>query len=457
MNIDKVHEHIDACRERDLEVWKDLIRIPSVAAKNIGVKECCDALVDLLSGLGIKTQVFPTKGSPIVFGELSCGKPDAKTIMFYGHYDVQPPDPLDQWNTPPFEPTIVNGRMYGRGSGDNKGQFLAHILAVRSYLQSGEGLPVNVKFFLEGEEENGSKNVLDFIVPYKDLLKCDLVYNADGGMQPDGRPYIQFGVRGMLQATLELTTATRDNHSGLKGGCIPSAAWEMVKFLNTLIDSDGNCAIEGFYDAVVPPTEYEMELIDQLDFDKEAQMEVTGAKEINLDKKDYFLNMMFRPTFNINGLSSGYTGPGYRTIVTGSAVAKLDFRLVDAQDPLDIAEKLMRHVQKYRPDIKVTIGSQLLPSKTRPDLPESQAVIRAVERGYGKKAVVMPSTGATNPEYVFTKIAGLASVCVPYANADEQNHAPNENMDVELFYKGIHVSAEVIKEIGMLSSAGEAE
>lgn len=450
MNIQKVHDFIDAERDYALETWKSLVRIPSVAAKNMGVEECCTALVKLLTEIGVKTEVYPTKGSPVVFGELSCGKADAKTIMFYGHYDVQPPEPLEEWKTPPFEPTEVDGRLYGRGTGDNKGQFLAHIMALRSYLKTGTELPVNIKFFLEGEEENGSKNILDFIVPHKDLLKCDLVYNADGGMQPDGRPYIQFGVRGMLQATLELTTATHDNHSGLKGGTIPSAAWEMVKFLNTLIDENGNCAIEGFYDDVVAPTPYDMHLIDLLDFDKEAQKAVTGAKEIYLSKEDFFLNMMFRPTFNINGLSSGYTGPGYRTIVPGSAIAKLDFRLVEAQDPDDICKKLIAHVNKYCPDMKVTIGSHLLPSKTRPDLPESQAVVRAVERAYGKQAVVMSSTGATNPEYVFTKIAGLASVCVPYANADECNHAPNENMDIELFYKGIHASAEVIKEIGML-------
>lgn len=451
MNIDKVHTHIDSCREQDLETLKSLVRIPSVAAKNMGVDECCEVLVKMLTDLGVKTQVFPTNGAPVVFGELPCGKPDAKTIMFYGHYDVQPPEPMDEWKTPPFEPTEVNGRLYGRGTADNKGQFLAHILALRSYLASGTELPVNIKFFLEGEEENGSKNILDFINPHKDLLKCDMVYNSDGGMQPDGRPSIQFGMRGMFQATLELTTASHDNHSGHAGGVIANAAWEMVKFLNTMIDGDGNCTIEGFYDDVVPPTEYEKQLIDQLEFDREARKAVTGAKEITLDKEDVHMNTMFRPTFNINGLGSGYTGPGYRTIVPGSAVVKIDCRLVEAQDPEDIRKKLMAHIQKHCPDIKVTLGSQLFPSRTRPDLPASQAVIRAVARGYGKEPVIMPCVGASNPEYVFTKIAGLPSVTVPYANADERNHAPNENMDIELFYKGIHVSAEVIKEIGMLS------
>lgn len=450
MDIQSVHDFIEEERAYALETWKNLVRIPSVAAKNMGVEECCGALVKMLEELGVKTQVLPTKGSPVVFGELPCSKPNAKTIMFYGHYDVQPPDPLEEWNTQPFEPTEVDGRLYGRGTADNKGQFLAHILALRAYLRTNTELPVNVKFFLEGEEENGSKNILDCIVPHKDLLKCDLVYNADGGLQPDGRPYIQFGVRGMLQATLELTTATRDNHSGKSGGTIPSAAWEMVKFLNTLIDENGNCAIKGFYDDVVPPTAYDMHLIDLLDFNKEEQKAVTGAKEIKLNKNDFFLNMMFRPTFNINGLNSGYTGVGYRTIVPGYAIAKLDFRLVEAQDPEDICKKLMAHVNKHCPDMKVTIGSHLLPSKTPPDLPVSQAVIRAVGRAYRKQPVVMSSTGATNPEYVFTKIAGLSSVCVPYANADECNHAPNENMDIELFFKGIHASAEVMKEIGML-------
>ena len=450
MNIDKVHQNIESHRESDLELLKKLVRIPSVAAKNQGIDECRDALVSLLEGLGAKTSVLPTKGAPVVFGEIDCGKPDAKTVMFYGHYDVQPPEPLEGWKTPPFEPTVIKGRLYGRGTADNKGQFRADILAVRSYIESGEGLPINIKYFLEGEEENSSMNILDCIVPNKEKLKCDLVYNSDGGMHDSGKPIVQHGVRGMLQVKIDITTARQDNHSGNKGGQIPNAAWEMVKLLSSMIDENGRCAIEGFYDDVVAPSDYDMELINRMEFNPEAVAKIYGVDKILLDKEDFYLNLMFQPTFNINGLDSGYNGVGYRTIIPGSASVKIDMRLVDNQTPDDIYKKIVAHVEKHCPGAKISIGSTTLPSSTKTDLPVCKAVARGVANWWKVEPILMPRVGATNPEYVFTKIAGLPSVCVPYANADESNHAPNENMTLECFYNGIHTSAEVIKEIGML-------
>lgn len=452
MNIDieRIHRNIDSHKEDDLQLWEKLVRIPSVAAKNQGIDESKEELVSILHSLGAKTYVFPTRGAPVVFGEINCGKPDAKTIMFYGHYDVQPPEPLDGWNTPPFEPTIIDGRLYGRGTADNKGQFLAHILAVRSYLESGVGLPVNVKFFLEGEEENGSLNILDCIIPNKDKLKCDLVYNSDGGMHDTGRPIIQHGVRGMLQIKIDITTACQDNHSGNKGGQIPNAAWELVKLLSTMIDENGRCVIDGFYDDVTAPSEYDMELINKMEFNPEAVAKIYGVDKILLDKEDFYLNLMFQPTFNINGLDSGYNGVGYRTIIPGSASVKIDMRLVDNQNPDDIYEKIVKHVAKYCPIAKISKGSTMPPSSTKTDLPVCKAVARGVANWHKADPILMPRVGATNPEYVFTKIAGLPSVCVPYANADECNHAPNENMSLECFYNGIHTSAEVMKEIGTL-------
>ena len=449
MSIQTVHEHIDSCRDKDLQTLIELVRIPSIASRGIGIEEACDYITGLLGSLGVETQVYPTKGAPVIFGRLDCGRPGAKTVMFYGHYDVQPPEPLDKWLSDPFEPDIRDGRIYGRGVGDNKGQFLAHILAVRSYLATGTPLPVNIKFFIEGEEEAGSRNILDFIVPHRDLLDCDLVYNADGGQEPDGRPSVHFGTRGMADVTIELKTAEKDNHSGHYGNNLPSAAWRMVKLLSTFYDENGDCAIEGFYDDVLPPTEYEKKLISELDFDPEGVQRVTGAvRPLTVDHDQFHINRMFKPTFNLNGLASGYTGPGHRTIVTGSAIAKFDFRLVKDQDPQDIIEKIKKHVAKHDPDARVVEAAGTPPSRTDPELPACKAVVRAVERAYGVKPVVMPTTGATNPEYVFTRIAGLPSVCVPYCNADESQHAPNENFVLENFYKDIHCTAEVLEELG---------
>ncbi len=449
MSIKDVHEHIDKSREKDLETLKELVRIPSIASRGTGIDEACNYIVDMLTGLGVSAKAYPTGGAPVVFGSIESGKPGARTVMFYGHYDVQPPEPLDKWLSDPFEPEVRDGRIYGRGVGDNKGQFLAHILALRSYIATGTQLPVNIKFFLEGEEENGSANILDFIIPHKDLIACDLVYDADGGQEPDGRPSMHFGTRGMVDCTFEIETAEKDNHSGHHGNNVPNAAWKMVRFLSTMIDEDGNCAIEGFYDDVLPPTEYEKGMIEALDLDPLDVQKVTGAvKPTELSKEQFYLNRMFRPTFNINGLGSGYTGVGHRTIVPGHAVCKMDFRLVKDQDPEDIIEKIKAHIAKHDPDVKLTVGSYLWPSRTDPQIPACRAVMRAVEKVYGVRPVVQPLTGATNPEYVFTKIAGLPSICVPYCNADESQHAPNENFTLEKFYKGIHCTAEVLNEIG---------
>ena len=450
MTIEKVHSHIDRMQNSDLDLLKKVVAQPSISAQDIGIRECALLLQDLMKGLGIEATLYETSGHPVVFGEVRSDMPDALTVIFYGHYDVQPAEPLEAWNTPPFQPTVVNGRLYGRGTADNKAQLLAHLLAVRSYLETVGSLPVNVKFVLEGEEESGSPYIREFIETHRDILSADLVYISDGGMHSSGAPFIYYGARGMLQIELNLETATQDNHSGNKGGVIPNAAWEMVEVLSSMIDQDGKAVIPGFYDEVLPPSKYDLKLIENIPYDPKSLAPIFGVPQIDLEKQEFYFKLMFQPTLTINGILSGYTGAGGKTIIPGRAMAKLDMRLVADQDPDEMFKKVRAHVQKINPQVKVTKLGGMLPSRTQTDLPICKVIVDAVREAYGQEPIVMPLLSATLPDYVWTKLLGLPSITVPYANADENNHAPNENMDLECFYKGIHCSAQVIHTIGNL-------
>ncbi len=437
-------------KEADLELLKKLVAQPSISAQNQGVRRCAELLKELLTETGCSNvTIFETPGQPVVYGELASKKEGAKTVIFYGHYDVQPPEPLEEWITPPFEPTVRDGRLYGCGTADNKGQFLAHILAVRSFMKAEGGVPVNVKFVLDGEEESGSPHMEGFVESHRDLLKADLIYNSDGPMHSLDFPEIKQGYRGVMSFELELTTATHQNHSKT-GGLIRNPAMDLVQLIATMADSSGRVTIDGFYDDVLPPTEYEQKLMDQCGFDPEELARVYGVKKLAVDSKEaYYRQLMFLPTLTINGLCSGYYGVGHKTCVPRSALAKFDIRLVEKMDPKDIERKIRRHVAAVNPDVQVRVDGSTLPSKTSAELPLCRAVAEAVKVFY-PGALVLPSSGGSNPDYVWTKILKIPSVGVPYGNADQTNHSPNENFRLDCFYRGIHVSAEVMDRLSRL-------
>lgn len=447
MDWEKVHQDIRSRRDADLATWVDLVSQPSVSAQDLGVRECAEVLARMMEKMGIRARIMETGGQPVVFGQVDSERPEAPTVLFYGHYDVQPPEPLEKWISPPFEPQVREGRLYGRGTGDNKGQLLAHVLAVRSYLESLGQVPVNVKFLFEGEEESGSPNLASFAQEHQDLLKTDLVYTSDGPMHENGDPVIFFGVRGLLSVDIVVETATSDNHSGNKGGVIPNAAWELVEILQSLRDDAGRPAFGGFWEGVRPPTQTELELVGALPFDPQETARVFGVDKMALTGEEFYRRLLLEPTLSINGLVSGYTGEGTKTIIPGQARAKLDMRLVPDQDPHLIAEGLQEHVARVNPRAQVIHGKHTWPSRTDPQVPVARKVVRAVEKERGRKALILPSLGGSMPDYVFTRILGAPSLGIPYANADEANHAPNENMDLELFFSGIHVSARVLEEL----------
>jgi acetylornithine deacetylase/succinyl-diaminopimelate desuccinylase-like protein len=439
--LEQVYQYIDSNQTKFVEELCTLIAQPSVSARDEGVNDCAHLLESMLSGMGFRVATFPTHGHPAIVAEMD-GPKDSPTVLIYGHYDVQPPEPLEMWKSPPFTPTIREGRIYGRGAGDNKGQFYAQIAAISSITAVSGGLPVNVKVLLEGDEEQGSPYLADFLREHREQLKADLAYTSDAPIHSSGRPLVIFGVRGLLCIDLNLRGPNRDLHSGNYGGPVPNPAWGLVHLLASMKDAEGNVLVEGFYDDVVPPTLAEREVLKRIPFDpQEVQKSFEISRFEGPEHLSYYEKLMFRPTLNICGLSSGYSGGGVKTILPSTALAKLDIRLVVNQDPDRVFECVKRHLLSLCPDLEVKKIAGVLPSKTAIDHRYAQCAVDAVARVWGEPPVVFPTLGGTLPDYVFTRILGVPSILVPYANPEENNHSPNENISLDCFNKGIKVCA----------------
>lgn len=437
--------------QSSIQKLADLVRQPSISSTGEGVEACSRLLCGYLGDAGLEACVLPTPGLPAVYAErLEPGKP---VILFYGHYDVQPPGPLDQWKTPPFEPAISGGRIYGRGTADNKGQLLTHIVAAQAFMDTDGSLPCGVKILLDGEEESGSPNLPGLVRDRKDLLKCDLVYASDGPIHQSGRPQAIFGCRGILDFEIEIRDNIRDCHSGHFGGVISNPAWRMAHLLESMCGPDGEVLVDGFYDNVRPVTPGEERLLSQIPFDEKSFLKGIGVPDQEgRGPVESLKRIMFRPTLNINGLGSGHMGEGMRSIVPYRAVCRIDVRLAADQEGDDVFDKIVRHVKERVPEASVSRVGLMEPSRTSVDLPESRAIVAAVRRSWGVEPVVMPSSGGSLPDYVFTRILGVPSATVPYANTDESNHAPNENLNLELFTQGVKTSMHVMDIVGSLNT-----
>jgi acetylornithine deacetylase/succinyl-diaminopimelate desuccinylase-like protein len=455
MPTQQVHAYIDDHRQEELDALVRLARQPSISAQNTGVRECAQLLSGLLSDCGIAARVMETPSQPVVYGEI-VRDPKAFTLICYGHYDVQPPEPLELWQSPPFDPQIRDGRIYGRGVGDNKGQLLAHVLAARAWLETEGRLPINVKFVFEGEEESGSRSLGVFAAEHKDMLAADLVYISDGGLHPSGRPVISLGNRGMLGLTLIAQGADRDNHSGNKGGVAPNPVWMLVHLLATMVDRDGRVLVDGFYDGVRPVGPVEERILGALDFDPKAFAATMGLPMLDIDGPTYWRRIMLEPYFNIQGFASGYVGPGSKTIIPARAECRIDIRLVVDQRIDDIYEKVRRHAAKVDPriDVQVRGARTMEATRTAPDHPAVAVVASAIKAYRGVDPVLNLCSGGSLPNAVWPDVLGIDHLGVPYANADENNHSPNENLSLERFYDGIHVSAEVFQALADAHARG---
>ncbi|MDA9639893.1 M20/M25/M40 family metallo-hydrolase, partial [SAR116 cluster bacterium] len=378
--LEAVFSHIDTQSDSFVTRLMDYVRHPSISAQNIGIREVSALLVEILTGLGMEAEAVATSGHPMVLGRRG-NDPDKLTVLLYGHYDVQPPEPLELWKSPPFEPEIRDGRIWARGVGDNKGQHFAQLLAIESHLAVHGELPCNVIFLLEGEEEIGSPHIAAFVETHRKRLNADLVVTADGPLHASGRPLITYGVRGMAGFELRAKTANSDAHSGNFGGVMPNAIWKLVHLLSTMKNPDGTITIEGLHDPVIPPTHDERSAAANLPLNLPEFLSSTGMAELDAPAdRPFYDRLMFHPTLTINGLHGGYGGPGSKTVLPCEAVAKCDIRLVEAMTPEQALACVRAHVERYAPDVEFVPMGGMLPSKTPLDEPLADAVIAAVTK-----------------------------------------------------------------------------
>ncbi|WP_273692313.1 M20/M25/M40 family metallo-hydrolase [Ketogulonicigenium vulgare] len=446
--MDKIFDYIDAREAEYVTRVMDYVRHPSISAHNIGIRHVAGLLVDMLDGLGFQTQLIETAGHPFVFGEYLVD-PSLPTVLLYGHYDVQPPDPLEKWISPPFEPTIRDGRIWARGIGDNKGQHFAQLMGIEALLAVTGTLPCNVKFLLEGEEEIGSPQIADFVAAHREMLACDLVITSDGPLHDTGLPQVTYGVRGMASFELRAKTADRDSHSGNYGGTMPNAVWTLVNLLATMKTPDGEITIAGLHDPIIPATNAERAAVGALPLDVEGFMAELGLKHLDAPANvPFYDRLMFRPTLTINGLHGGYGGEGTKSVIPSEAFAKCDIRLVEAMTPDQVFDCVRAHVAIHAPNVEFIAHGGMLPSKTSLESPYARAITDGIRAARGVEPLHIPSAGGSLPDYVFTKILGVPAFVVPYANHDEANHAPNENLKLDLFHAGIRTGAAMLTKIG---------
>ena len=455
--MDKVIDYINVNRDRYLDELKALLAIPSVSAlpqHAADVKRCADWCADELRRIGMQNvRLIDTPGNPVVYGDW-LGAAGAPTILFYGHYDVQPVDPLNLWESPPFEATIRDGEIYARGSADDKGQIFMHMKAIEAYLKQNGSLPVNIKIILEGEEEVGSEHLDDFIREHKDELKADVVVISDSAMFARGVPSICYGLRGLVYFQLDMRGSSTDLHSGSFGGAVANPAMVLAQVLAKMKDRSGRITIPGFYDDVMPLSEEERQAWASLPFNEKKYKKDFGMPKVYGETGYTTLERTWaRPTFEINGLLSGFTGEGAKTVLPAVSMAKVSMRLVPNQDPDKIAGLFQKHVEDITPktvELKVTRMHGGKPWMTAYQNPFVQAAARAIEKGFGRTPVFTREGGSIPVVSTFQEELGLPSVLFGVGLPDENAHAPNEKLDVGNFHNGIIASAVLYDEIGRL-------
>jgi acetylornithine deacetylase/succinyl-diaminopimelate desuccinylase-like protein len=435
---------------QSLEELSALCAQPSISAQGVGMQACAELVGEMLKKRDFEVEILPSAGFPVVYGERK-GKTD-RTLLFYNHYDVQPPEPLDLWETPPFEPSIRDGKMYARGVSDDKGHILCRLAAIDAILAVDGELPCNVKFIIEGDEEIGSRNLDGFLETHAELLAADACIWEFGGVDHEGVPIQYAGLRGISYVELSVRSASRDSHSGLGGSIFPNAAWRLTWALNTLKGPDEHIRIPGFYDKVISPNEKDLaaldlipdpakELMDRYDLDGFIKG-IHGGLDLKREQ-------IFSPTCTICGLTAGYQGPGSKTVLPARASAKVDFRLIPDQDPEEVVLQLRDHLDNEGfTDVEITYLSGGRPARTPLDDPFLNLVVEEAEDVYGVPQRVVPMSGGSGPNYAFihTLKVPVATMGVGYPGSN--GHAPNENLVIENFIAGVRHTARVLVRFG---------
>ncbi len=441
-------------RDSYLQDFYSFLRFPSVSTDDAyaeKVSACAGWLVKKLKDIGLETQLIPTAGHPVVWAK-NKHQAGRKTILIYGHYDVQPPDPLELWDSPPFEPVLKNGYVFARGATDNKGQILAHILGVQEMMQQNRELPVNVHFVIEGEEEVGSQNLPKFLEENRDALRCDVAVVSDTGMVAPGVPTLSYGLRGVTALEVKVSGPKMDLHSGVFGGAVQNPITALARLLATLHDSKGHVAIDGFYDQVKPLEEWEREAWRKLpvDIDKEVLQE-TGVSEVFGEASYTTTERIWgRPTAEINGIGGGYQGKGTKTVIAREAMAKLTFRLVPDQQGEAILKLARAHLQKNCPPgvkMEITDGHSGPWYMTNPRSPIGEAAQRALRKAFDKDVAVIREGGSIPIVSQFRSILGVETLLMGLALPDCRAHSPNENFPLANLEGGMRMNKAVLQEL----------
>jgi acetylornithine deacetylase/succinyl-diaminopimelate desuccinylase-like protein len=432
----------------------DLLRIPSVSARsehNADTARAADWVAAALRKIGLTATIHATKGHPIVVGEWRKAPAGAQTVLVYGHYDVQPAEPLDLWDSPPFEPTVRDGKIFARGSVDDKGQLYLHIKALEAHLSTRGTLPVNIIVLAEGEEEVGSDNLADFIEAHADQLKCDAVVISDSAMFAPGLPSILSSLRGHAYFQIDVQGPATDLHSGSYGGGVMNPAMALARILATMHDANGHIAIAGFYDKVRDWGDVARKQIRSLPFDDEPFRAETGSPALFGEKGYSTLERLWmRPTCEVNGLLSGYTGEGAKTVLPAAAMAKVSCRLVPDQTPGEIEHLMREHVARVAPPgVTVTVNHLHGGAPWRADLggPLFDAARRALATAFAREPVITGEGGSIPVVGDFQRILGAPVLLVGFGLPGENAHAPNEWMSEENYFKGMRAMAALWEEL----------
>lgn len=455
--MDTIVDFINVNRDRYVRELTDYLAIPSISAlpeHAADVRRCAEWTRDEMARVGLQNaRLVETPGHPVVYGEW-LGAPGAPTILFYGHYDVQPVDPVDKWTSPPFQATVRDGEIYARGAADDKGQVFMHFKAIEAHLRQTGHLPVNMKVLLEGEEEVGSAHLDEFIRGHKDLLKADVVVISDSPMFDRGVPSICYGLRGLAYFQIDLIGTKSDLHSGSFGGAVANPAFVLASVLSQMKDKGGRIRIPGFYDDVVEMRPEERQEFARLPFNETRYRKELGAPKLFGESGYTTLERVWaRPTFEVNGLLAGFTGDGAKTVIPASAMAKVSMRLVPNQDPGKIAQLFEDYLRKVAPktvEVRLTHMHGGKPWMTAFDNPFVQAAGRAIERGFGARPVFNREGGSIPVVATFQEELGLPCVLFGVGLPDENAHAPDEKLDLGNFHGGILASAMLYEEIGAL-------
>ncbi len=442
--LSKLFEFVEENKERYIDELTEFLKIPSVSADSSYRKETRKAgewLENKLKELNVDTRMYETPGHPIVFGSLE-QNPNLRTLLIYGHYDVQPPDPLDEWKSPPFSPVIEDGFVYARGASDDKGQLFAYIKALEACVKNGVEIPINLKFLFEGEEEIGSPNLQRFLQENLDILKANAVSISDGHQFAPGIPAITYGLRGLAYFELEVTGPKSDLHSGGFGGLVMNPIHALTIILNRLKDENDKILIDEFYADVLEPDEEEKKLIAELPFDEAGLKELLGT-DVLFGEKGYtpLERKTIRPTLDVNGIWGGYQGEGAKTVIPAKAGAKISMRLVPNQTRERINKLFLEYINKVTPPgvkvyVKTLHGAN--PVLIDRKLPAMKAAVKALEMGFGKKPVFIREGGSIPVVNMFAEICSIKPILLMgFGRPDDNIHGPNERFDLDDFIKGI--------------------